>query len=135
MLNFKFFDINNSGSLDINEFRKAIERVGIMIPTQQDLEALFNLYDKDNNGCINYAEFGEAVYGRNNLTASSGGLEHAQQLLEKLRKMLFSRGARGIIGLGRNFRIMDDNHSMSLDKYEFEKGMSDFGLGFTSGEL
>jgi Ca2+-binding EF-hand superfamily protein len=30
---------------------------------------------------------------------------------------------------------MDDNHSMSLDSYEFEKGMSDFGLGFTSGEL
>jgi hypothetical protein len=24
---------------------------------------------------------------------------------------------------------------MSLDKYEFEKGMNDFGLGFTSGEL
>lgn len=42
MLNFKFFDINNSGSLDINEFRKAIERVGIMIPTQQVSKLKFN---------------------------------------------------------------------------------------------
>jgi len=30
---------------------------------------------------------------------------------------------------------MDDNHSMSLDKYEFSKGMTDFGLGFSEGEI
>jgi len=30
---------------------------------------------------------------------------------------------------------MDDNHSMSLDKYEFSKAMSDFALGFTEGEI
>lgn len=30
---------------------------------------------------------------------------------------------------------MDDNHSMSLDKYEFSKGMSDFGVGLTEGEI
>jgi Ca2+-binding EF-hand superfamily protein len=24
---------------------------------------------------------------------------------------------------------------MSLDKYEFSKGMSDFGLGFSEGEI
>jgi len=90
----------------------------------------------DSNGSLNYAEFGQALYGRNNLTANCGaGLDAALELLTVLRKKLFSRGARGIIGLGRNFRVMDDNHSMSLDKYEFEKGMSDFGLGFTSGEL
>ena len=39
---------------------------------------LFNLYDADGSGSINYAEFGDALYGRKNLTASSGGLEHAQ---------------------------------------------------------
>ena len=30
---------------------------------------------------------------------------------------------------------MDDNHSMSLDKYEFSKGMNDFMLGFSEGEI
>jgi Ca2+-binding EF-hand superfamily protein len=52
-----------------------------------------------------------------------------------LRKKLASRGARGIVGLGRQFRIMDDNHSMSLDKYEFTKAMTDYMLGFTEGEI
>jgi Ca2+-binding EF-hand superfamily protein len=56
-------------------------------------------------------------------------------LVDRLRKKLASRGARGIIGLARQFKIMDDNHSLSLDKYEFSKGMGDFGLGFSEGEI
>ena len=32
---FKFFDINNSGDLCPEEFAKAIEKIGIMIPTRQ----------------------------------------------------------------------------------------------------
>lgn len=30
---------------------------------------------------------------------------------------------------------MDDNHSMSLDKYEFNKAMQDYMLGFSEGEI
>lgn len=30
---------------------------------------------------------------------------------------------------------MDDNHSMSLDRYEFNKAMTDYALGFSEGEI
>ena len=30
---------------------------------------------------------------------------------------------------------MDDNNSMSLDKYEFTKAMTEFSLGFTQDEI
>ena len=30
---------------------------------------------------------------------------------------------------------MDDNHSMSLDKFEFSKAMGDYALGFSEGEI
>ena len=30
---------------------------------------------------------------------------------------------------------MDDNHSLSLDKYEFSKAMQDYMLGFSEGEI
>ena len=52
-----------------------------------------------------------------------------------MRTKLASRGARGIIGLAKQFRIMDDNRSMSLDKYEFSKAMQDYMLGFSEGEI
>ena len=32
---FKYFDLNNSGAVEPDEFAKAIEKIGIMIPTQQ----------------------------------------------------------------------------------------------------
>lgn len=46
--------------------------------------------------------------------------------LEKLRAQCLSRGANGIKGLGRTFKIMDDDQSRSLDKAEFKKGLRDY---------
>ena len=56
-------------------------------------------------------------------------------MLERLRAKLATRGARGIIGLGKQFRIMDDNNSRSLDLYEFTKALKDYMLGFSDSEI
>jgi Ca2+-binding EF-hand superfamily protein len=39
------------------------------------------------------------------------------------------RGARGIIGLQRVFKIMDDDGSKTLSPYEFGKACKDFKMG------
>ena len=39
-----------------------------------------------------------------------------------------ARGARGIIGLQRQFKIADDNGSGFLDLPEFTKAVNDFGV-------
>ena len=51
------------------------------------------------------------------------------QLLETFRKKLAARGNRGIMGLGRQFKIADDNNSKSLDIEEFKKCVHDFRIG------
>jgi len=48
--------------------------------------------------------------------------------IEMLRLQCLSRGASGIKGLGRAFRIMDDDSNKKLDIKEFRKGLSDYGL-------
>uniref|UniRef100_A0A8C6KBF3 Calcyphosine-like b n=1 Tax=Nothobranchius furzeri TaxID=105023 RepID=A0A8C6KBF3_NOTFU len=48
--------------------------------------------------------------------------------LERLRLQCLTRGSSGIKGLGRTFRIMDDNENRSLDFKEFLKGLNDYGL-------
>ncbi|KAG8463970.1 hypothetical protein KFE25_000138 [Diacronema lutheri] len=45
--------------------------------------------------------------------------QHADELLERMRAQLKARGAVGIHGLARNFRILDRNRSGSLDESEF----------------
>jgi len=144
---FKYFDLNDNGTVEPDEFAKAIEKIGIQIPTQQDLTMLFGVYDLDRSGTLDYKEFSAAVFGRPATASStrpqssagptaghSGGARSMEQLAEQLKDKLASRGARGLIGLQRQFKIMDDDNSKSLNKYEFNKAMTDYMLGFSAQE-
>lgn len=66
-----------------------------------------------------------AKYEKQKLTATDP--------VELLRAHCLSRGASGIKGLGRTFRIMDDDGSKSLDVKEFAKGLRDYGV-YLEGE-
>ncbi|CAH1243625.1 CAPSL [Branchiostoma lanceolatum] len=55
--------------------------------------------------------------------------------VETLRLSCLSRGSNGIKGLGRVFRIMDDDHNRKLDFAEFKKGLRDYGLSLEPGEV
>lgn len=99
------------------------------------MDTLFNLYDKDGSGALDYREFASEIFGRDIAGTPASGKATGEDLLQRLRDKLKSRGARGIIGLSKQFRIMDDNHSLSLDKFEFSKAMQDYMLGFSEGEI
>ena len=49
----------------------------------------------------------------------------------KIKAALARRGARGIIGLGKVFKIMDDDRSNSLSFSEFEKAMTEYKIFLT----
>lgn len=61
---FKYFDLNDNGTVEPDEFAKAIEKIGIQIPTQRDLDTLFNLYDVDGSGALSYIEFSAALFDK-----------------------------------------------------------------------
>jgi len=39
---FKYFDLNNNGTVEPDEFAKAVEKIGIMIPSRQ-VSVLFSV--------------------------------------------------------------------------------------------
>lgn len=60
---FKFIDLQDKGRVNFAQFAAALEKVGMYFPAKELLE-LFNDYDVDNNGFLDYREFTLAVYGR-----------------------------------------------------------------------
>eukprot|EP00794_Sanderia_malayensis_P008213 gene8213-9093_t len=54
--------------------------------------------------------------------------------ITQFRNICLKRGASGIKGLGRQFKIMDDDRSKSLTYEEFRKGTHDFGLVISEDE-
>ena len=52
----------------------------------------------------------------------------AADLLAEIKQKLQARGTLGIRGLGRMFRILDNNGNRSLDIRELQYGLGDFGI-------
>lgn len=51
---FKYFDLNGNGTVEPDEFAKAIEKIGIMIPTKQVSSLNFKLISTVQNIDLQY---------------------------------------------------------------------------------
>ena len=154
---FKYFDLDNSGQCSISDFLKAITKIGITGFSESDLEQIFNLYDTDGSGELDYKEFVGGIFSNNSVNNESRNpkkvqaettspvkrmskqeyleTEEVDNILQKIRSKLASRGVRGICSIARNFRIIDDNNSQSLDMNEFRKAAKDFRFGLSEQEV
>lgn len=107
------------------------------------METLFSLYDTDGSGALDYKEFSSVLFPKpgqaqggsaTSRPATAGSARNPEALAQQLQEKLKTRGARGMIGLQRQFKIMDDNNSKTLEKDEFNKALKDYQLGFTEAE-
>ena len=55
--------------------------------------------------------------------------------LNRLRTTLARRGADGIAGLGRSFRIIDRDRTHSLDAEEFQTSLRQYNVSLDDGEI
>ena len=152
---FKYFDLDNSGNCSKDEFLKAITKIGITGFSEENLLELFDVYDVDGSGELDYKEFVGGLFGNNSIinerrspkkaaTPKSSEKKTKQEFLSdeeideiigKIRARLASRGVRGICSIARNFKIIDDDNSFSLNFDEFRKAAKDFRFGLNDEEI
>jgi Ca2+-binding EF-hand superfamily protein len=137
---FKHFDLDGFGTIEMNEFTKSLETLGCVFKSFE-IEALFNKYDANANGKLDYEEFAaffaKKGSGNNpNVNPVFGiGREAPNQVLEKVKATLKSRGANGIRGLGIVFRRIDNSGDRKLDRSEFMWGLKENGHNLSPSEF
>lgn len=144
---FKYFDLDNSGECDKEEWIKALSKIGITGFNNQKLLDLFVIYDENKSGGIDYREFVKAVFHEDddeeeedNQPKNDNEEDHHDALknskvMDKFRERILARGGKGILGLARQFKIFDDNNSGTLDLPELTKAIRDFRVDLSPNEI
>ena len=69
---FKYFDVQGDGTVEFDTFFKVCEKTGMYFPEEQ-LKPLFDSYDRDGSGALDYQEFALALFGEE--AAAKGQLQ------------------------------------------------------------
>ena len=77
---FKFYDINNTGTVGKAEWVKVFGRIGLNGFSEKDLLFLFDIYDINQSGKINYKNFTAYLYDQGNFEPISAA--NVQQKIE-----------------------------------------------------
>ena len=65
---FRIYDDDGNKKLNLEEFKKGLHDYGVTGVSAAEIEELFNMFDTDNSGTINFDEFLVALRVRLNLS-------------------------------------------------------------------
>ena len=91
--------------------------------------------EESNNKILaqNYQEkFGDRRPGQ---TQEEAKEEKVNTAFKKLRKEILSRGCGGLISLKRQFKLLDENNSKTLDFNEFSNALKEFKINLLNDEI
>ena len=60
--NFKFFDLEGNGFCNLRDFMRTMEKVGVVMNRVTDLQDIFNYYDEEQSGVIDYKTFCKEIF-------------------------------------------------------------------------
>ena len=159
---FKYFDLKNTGFCTQDVFTRTMLKIGITGLTEEDISQLFPLFKPNKDGLLDYKEFVSNLYSNKSITSKKqpkpqGSAEQpnpeenevqnnipkkeflsqdpVENVLNKIRERLAARGIQGVCSIARNFRIIDDNNSQTIDFDEFKKCCKDFNFGLNDNEI
>ena len=152
---FKYFDLDNTGLSDTDTFLKTVKKIGITSFDDDEIIEIFSSFDTNKQGVIDYREFVSELFSNKSLSKKQKSspiekqeipakneivveneeknilkLNNPEEILNLMKDVLNERGVQGICSIARNFRIIDENNSQTIDFDEFKQvcNMYNFGL-------
>lgn len=158
--NFKFFDLEGAGFCNLKDFIRTNEKIGVVLSHMQDFQDIFNYFDTDHCGVINYKQFCKIIfnlkdqnYQRNqkidqppqNFNYQEKRQESPSNwdkekktgpFFDKLVNILLQKGgARALISLCKEFKLLDFNSSNRLTIDDFIKIISENKINLSISDI
>ena len=158
---FKYFDLKNTGLCTKEVFTRTMLKIGITGLTDEEISSLFSQFNPNSQGLLDYKEFVSNLYANKSITSKKQpqvappqpqrpdekvvqnnlnkkeflSQDPVEKVLNQIREKLASRGIEGVCSIARNFRIIDDNNTQTIDFNEFKKCCKEFDFGLTDKEI
>ena len=104
---FKYYDINKEGFVDESTWVNAILRTGITGFSQNDLEMLYTTYVPNPSDNIDYQQFCDYIFGRENI--SNMNMSYNKLMNHKVKTVLTDRNKNNNYYIRNNFQNIDLN--------------------------
>ena len=151
---FKYFDLKDTGFCSKDIFIRAMLKIGITGLSEDEIAELFPLFNPNEQGLLDYKDFVSNLYSNKSLSSKKENLspdekkiqdsspikqfapqDPFEEILNIIREILSSRGITGVCEIARNFRIIDENNTQTIDFTEFKKCCRDYQLGLNDNQI
>ena len=160
---FKYFDLQNTGFCSKDIFTRTMLKIGITGLTDDEISQLFAQFNPNKEGLLDYKEFVSDLYSNKSISSKKENpippspkqtpppeekivqknlnkkeflaQDSVEQILNNIRQKLAARGIEGVCSIARNFRIIDENNTQTIDFEEFKKCCQEFQLGLTDNQI
>ena len=134
---FKFFDLEDSNLTNLQNFIKTNEKLGVSLSQMSDLAKIFNYFDKQKKGVINYKEFSNNIFKlKNKLQDPNNILLNRKNFISILNERLCKKGGNfPLTYFIKALQIIDYNNSMKMSIDDFIKVLNESHLDLNSNEI
>ena len=119
---FKFYDLDSSGFCNLQNFIKANDRLGVVLPKIENFEIIFNYFADSETSLLNYRKFIREIFNfkppkENNEKNLIKKEENFVSILTK--KILEKGGAFPLLAVVKNLQMEDfeGNNWLNVDKF------------------
>ena len=133
---FHLYDVENAGEIDYKEFaselfsNKSLSKKKKIENEQPQPKSEVPQKNTPENEQLNYNEIQGSTTKKEYLNDNS-----VEGILNIIREKLIQRGVQGICSIARNFRIVDENNTQTIDFNEFKKACKIFNFGLDDNQL
>ena len=119
---FKYFDLDSSGFCNLQNFIKANDRLGVVLPNMQNFEIIFNFFSDNETSLLNYRKFIGEIFNFRPKKGKNEKIIHKKEenFVEILTKKLLEKGGTfSFIGVVRNLQMEDfeGNKWINVDNF------------------